>query len=237
VRGADKRPGQFRDKQVFIGRSEKIDQARFVPAPPGKVPELMEQLEKFIQTPGAIPPFVRAAMIHYQFEAIHPFEDGNGRIGRVLILLLLCADKVLPLPLLNPSAFLEAHREQYYQHLLEVSRTGQWAEWIKFFTRGMEVAAGDAIDCIDRLKTLQAEYHRTVTAARSSALLLKLVDELFVTQAITTTRAAEVLGVTYVSAQANIDKLVTAGILREVTGRKRNRMYLADGVIKALQGL
>ena len=175
-------------------------------------------------------------MIHYQFEAIHPFEDGNGRIGRVLILLLLRAEGILPLPLLNPSTFLEAHRDEYYQHLLDVSQKGTWAEWVKFFARGIEAAAADAIAQIDRLRGLQAEYYGKLQTARSSALLLKLVDELFVRQAITTTRAAEVLGVTYVAAQSSIDKLVAAGILREITGQKRNKLYLADGIIAAVRG-
>jgi Fic family protein len=235
VRGRDKRPGQFRNIQVFIGRTERIEDARFVPAPPQHVPELMERLASFITSPADLPPIIRAAMIHYQFEAIHPFEDGNGRIGRVLILLLLCAEKVLPLPLLNPSAFLEAHRDEYYQHLLDVSQKGAWTPWVAFFARGIEAAATDAVERIDRLKRLQAEYHGKLQTARSSALLLKLVDELFIHQAITTTRAAKLLGVTYVSAQASIDKLVAAGILREVTGRPRNRLYLADGIISAVK--
>lgn len=236
VRGGDKRPGQFRNIQVFIGRSDRIEDARFVPAPPEHVPGLMEQLEAYIKSPGDLPPIARAAMIHYQFEAIHPFEDGNGRIGRVLILLLLRAEGMLPLPVLNPSTFLEAHREEYYQHLLDVSQKGTWTEWVKFFARGIAAAAADAIDRIDQIKRLQADYHKRLQTARSSALLLKLVDELFVRQAITPTRAAEVLGVSYGAAYQNIDKLVTAGILREITGQQRNRLYLADGIIRAVQG-
>jgi Fic family protein len=236
VRGGDKSAGQFRSVQVFIGRTERIEDAWFVPAPPGHVPELMDQLAAHIQTPADVPPIARAAMIHYQFEAIHPFEDGNGRIGRVLILLLLCADGLLPLPLLNPSTFLEAHREEYYQHLLDVSQKGAWTDWVKFFARGIESAAVDALDRIDRLKTLQAAYHAKLQKARSSALLLRFVDELFVGQAISTTRAAAVLGVTYAAAQSNIDKLVDAGILREITGQKRNRLYLAEGIINAVKG-
>jgi Fic family protein len=236
VRGGDKHPGKFRQTQVFIGRTEKIEEARFVPPPWQRVQELMDELAAYIQKPSDLPPIARAAMIHYQFEAIHPFTDGNGRIGRVLVLLLLCAEKVLPLPLLNPSAYLEAHREEYYQHLLDVSRRGAWTDWVKFFARGIASAAMDAVERIDRLKDLQAEYHRKLQKARSPALLLKLVDELFVRQAITTTRAAKVLGVTYVSAQGHIDKLVAAGVLREVTGRRRNKLYLADGIINAVEG-
>jgi Fic family protein len=237
VRGNERRPGQFRNIQMFIGRSDRIEEARFVPAPPEQVPGLMEHLEAYIKAPGDLPPIARAAMAHYQFEAIHPFEDGNGRIGRVLILLLLRAEGVLPLPLLNPSTFLEAHRDEYYRHLLDVSQKGTWTEWVKFFARGIEASAADAIDRIERIKRLQAEYHAKFQTARSSALLLKLVDELFIRQAITPTRAADVLNVTYLAACRSIDKLVAAGILREVTGQQRNRLYLADGIIKAVQGI
>ena len=102
ARGEDKQPGEFRTRQVHIGNSRRIEEARFVPAPPLLVPELMDRLIDYIHAPSDLPPLARSAMIHYQFEAIHPFADGNGRIGRVLILMLLCAEKVLPLPLLNP---------------------------------------------------------------------------------------------------------------------------------------
>jgi Fic family protein len=234
VRGGDKQPGQFRTIRVFIGRTDRVDEARFVPAPPGKVTELMEQLAAFVSAPSDLPPIVRAAMIHYQFEAIHPFADGNGRIGRVLILLMLCADQVLPLPLLNPSSFLEAQRQEYYDHLLNVSQRGAWTQWVKFFTRGIASAAMDAVDRIDRLKQLQASYYARFQTARTSALLLKLIDELFVHQVITTNCAAEVLGVAYVTAQRSIGKLVASGILREVTGQQRNRLYLADGILNAV---
>ncbi|HEX4124087.1 MAG TPA: Fic family protein, partial [Tepidisphaeraceae bacterium] len=130
ARGEEKRPGKFRNSQVHIGKTTRIEEARFVPAPPMLVPELMEQLVEYIHAPSDLPPLARSAMIHYQFETIHPFSDGNGRIGRVLILMLLCAEKILPLPLLNPSAFLERNRQAYFRHLTDVSQKGAWTEWI-----------------------------------------------------------------------------------------------------------
>jgi Fic family protein len=155
----------------------------------------------------------------------------------VLILLLLCAEGVLPMPLLNPSAFLEREREAYYQHLLDVSQRGAWTPWVKFFARGIAAEAMDAVARVERLKNLQADYYARLHGARVSSLLLKLVDELFVTPAITVTQAARVLGVGYTSAQKNVEKLVKARILREIGSAARNRVYLADGVVQAVEGL
>ena len=218
VRGEDKQPGQFRSRQVHIGKTTRIEEARFVPPPPLLVPELMDQLITYVQSPSDLPPLARSAMIHYQFEAIHPFADGNGRIGRVLILMLLCAEKVLPLPLLNPSAFLERHREQYYQHLTDVSQKGAWTEWVTFFARGVADEAMDAVQRINGLREVQADYLRRLQAVRASSLLLRLVDELFVTPVITVNRAAELLQVGYSSAQKNIERLVKTGIIWEISG-------------------
>lgn len=205
-----------------------------MPPPPLEVGPGMAALEQYLQTPSELPPLVRLAMVHYQFEAIHPFQDGNGRIGRVLILLMLCSEKVLSVPLLNPSAFLERHRDEYYDRLLNVSLRGEWAEWVTFFARGMAAEAMDAVDRIRRLRRLRQDYQQRVQGPRASSLLLRLVDELFGTPAITTARAARLLGVRPTSAQKNIDRLVSAGVLREVTGYKRNRVYLAEELVRAI---
>jgi Fic family protein len=236
ARGEVKHPGEFRDRQVHIGKSRRIEEARFVPPPPLLVPELMDQLIDYIHAPSDLPPLARSAMIHYQFEAIHPFADGNGRIGRVLILMLLCAEKVLPLPLLNPSDFLERHRDEYYQHLLDVSQKGAWTEWVAFFARGVAEEAMDAVDRIDRLRSLQADYLRRLRSVRASSLLLRLVDELFMTPVMTVNRAAELLEVGYTSAQKNIDRLVRTGIAWEITRRGRDRLYFAGEIIEAVEG-
>jgi Fic family protein len=236
VRGENKTPGRFRSVQAHIGRTTNIAEATFVPAPPHAIGPAMEQLEQFIQSPSLLPPLVRVAMIHYQFEAIHPFADGNGRIGRVLILLLLCTEKILPVPLLNPSAFLERRRTEYYRHLLRVSQRGTWNEWVTFFAQGVAQEASDAMDRVQELDRLRNEYQRRVQTARASALLPKLVDQLFINPAITTNRVAEALGVQFSSAQKTIDKLVSAGIVKELTGQKRNRIYLATELLAAIQG-
>ena len=236
IRGADKSPGRFRELQVHIGRTNRIEEARFVPAPPLLVPELMEQLVAFARAQGDLPALARSAMLHYQFESIHPFSDGNGRIGRVLILMLLCADGVLPLPLLNPSAFLERHRTEYYEHLVNVSRRGEWTEWVKFFARGIAEEARDAVERIERLKRLQTDYLRRLRSTRASSLLLRLVDELFVNPATTVKRAAEVLGVGYTSAKKNVERLVKSGILSEISGRSRDRLYFAGEIVEAVEG-
>jgi Fic family protein len=196
----------------------------------------MEQLEQFIGSPSLLPPLARVAMIHYQFEAIHPFADGNGRIGRVLILLLLCSEKVLPVPLLNPSAFLERHRAEYYRQLLAVSQRRTWNDWVTFFAQGVAQEASDAMGRVQELDRLREQYQRRVQTARASALLPKLVDQLFVNPAITTNRAAEVLNVKFNSAQKTIDKLLGAGIIKELTGQKRNRIYLATDILAAIEG-
>jgi Fic family protein len=235
VRGGDKTPGAFRDVQVFIGASARIEDARFVPPPPFHVQTAMEDLERYLQSPGDLPPLVRIALVHYQFEAVHPFQDGNGRIGRLLVSLMLCADRLLPLPLLYLSAFFERRRDEYYRRLLEVSTRGAWADWVAFFLRGVASEATDAVARAERLIALRAEYSARLQTARSSALTLKLVDSLFGDPAVTMPGAARLLQVTARSAQAAIDRLVRQGILREVTGRRRNRVWIAADVLNTLE--
>lgn len=231
VRGHDKQPGEFRSVQAHIGRTSDIRQARFVPAPPHMIQECMDELAEYIQNSDDLPPLVRAAMAHYQFEAIHPFADGNGRIGRVLILLMLCAENALPLPLLNPSAHLETYRREYYDHLLAVSQRGEWSQWIEFFADGIAAEASDAINRIERLEKLRENYQTRVRAARRSALLPRLIDELFVNPAITVNSTAEFLSIGFSSAKKLIERLLGAGIVREATGHKRNRVFLAQEIV------
>lgn len=233
VRGGDRTPGSFRSIQVFLGKSRDIANARYVPPPALEVAPAMRDLESYLQTPGALPPLIRVALVHYQFETIHPFQDGNGRIGRLLITLMLCAEKLLPLPLLYLSAYFEKNRQAYYDRLRDVSLRGDWTGWITFFLEGVREQATDAVDRVGRLMELRSEYRKRFQTARSSSLLLKLIDELFNSPAITAKRAESVLGVTRRSAQETIEKLIADEILREVTGQRRNRVYLAPGIIDA----
>ncbi|HVX85077.1 MAG TPA: Fic family protein [Phycisphaerae bacterium] len=234
VRGGDSTPGAFRTIQVFLGKSQHIDDARYVPPPPLEVPSAMQSLEQFIQSPPPIPPLVRLALLHYQFEAIHPFQDGNGRIGRLLMTLLLCREKLLPLPMLYLSAYFEKHRQSYYDKLLAISLRGAWNDWIVFFLQGVATESTDAVSRAAHLMQIRAKYYSRVQSARSSALLPKLIDQLFLNPAITTKRAGQALRITPASAQSLIDKLIKAKILREVTGRKRNRIYVAHGIVHAM---
>jgi Fic family protein len=235
VRGGDKTPGEFRRVQNFIGSTNRIQDARFVPAATQMLDEVLAVFENFLQAPTKIPPLVRLALLHYQFEAIHPFNDGNGRIGRLLITLILCVDEILPQPLLYLSAYLERHRQEYYDRLLGVSQRGEWKEWIGFFLEGIAQEAGDAVNRAARLLALQREYRSRVQKARSSALLVKLIDALFVTPAITAGGVGKLLSITATPAQNALERLIEAGILEEVTGQKRNRVYMARGIVGVIE--
>ena len=230
------RPGQFRDRQVYIGSSDNIDDAALVPPPAHLVRDAMESLSTFITSPSDLPPLVRNAMVHYQFEAIHPFADGNGRTGRALILLLMCYDGLLPQPTLNPSLHMERNRPEYYRRLREVSTRNKWSAWIKFFARSIAEAATDAVRRIEAIRTLQAKYHDQLRQRGRSALLLNLVDALFVEQATTIPMAAVQMGdVKYDTAARHVSTLVEAGILTEVTGKERDRIYVAREIIATIQ--
>lgn len=235
VRGAERRPGEFRDTQNYIGQpGQSITEARYVPPPVPEMQKTLQEFESFLHTRSELPALVQLALIHYQFEAIHPFRDGNGRIGRLLISFLLCERGLLPKPLLYLSAYFERNRDAYVDGLLRVSQKGAWKEWIEFFLRGVAEQSRDAIARSQDLLGLWEEYRQALQTARASALLLQLVDSLFANPAITVPRAKELLKVTYPSAQQKIETLVSAGILREVTGRKRNRVYLAPKILSII---
>lgn len=236
VRGKDRAPGQLRKAQVWIGpEGAPIHLAKFVPPPPG--PELeraFHALERFLHAPTELPPVVRLALVHYQFEAIHPFMDGNGRVGRLLVTLMLCLDGVLPQPLLYLSAYFEQHRQRYYDLLLAVSQRAAWNDWLIFFAQGVACEAMDAVDRIRRLVILRDRYIQAVQQARASSLVVKLVEYLFAQPVVTVAAVAEELEVTPVTAQQHINHLVAANILTETTGRKRNRIYIAKEIVVAI---
>ena len=236
VRGEHQTPGEFRRSQNWIGPPGcTLADAAFVPPPPPEMLESLDALERFLHQDTSLPALVTLALVHYQFEAIHPFLDGNGRIGRLLITLLLCAWDLLPEPLLYLSAYFEAHRQAYYDHLLAVSREGKWEDWLHFFLRGVVEQARDAVVRSRRLMDLQRQYREQFQDVRASALALRLVDHLFEAPVVTASTVRQVLGVTDRTAQLHISRLVTAGILREITGQARNRVYRADGIVQAIE--
>ena len=236
TRGLSLTPGEFRRSQNWIGPPGcTLMDATFVPPPVDEMNDALDAFEKYLHAPSELPPLVRLAIAHYQFEAIHPFLDGNGRIGRLLVTMILCTEGLLPQPLLYLSAYFERHRDEYYAHLLDVSMQGSWDRWIRFFLRAVAVQARDAIRRSDLLLDLWQTYRERMQEGRSSALLLRIVDGLLQYPALTNPGIARDLGITPRAAQLNIDKLIAAGILQEVTGRKRNRLYVAHEVLRTLE--
>lgn len=226
-RGAKNRPGEYRTTDPAWTGSRLIEEARFVFSPPNEVENGMSDLEKFIADNDDYPPLIKAALAHYQFETIHPFHDGNGRVGRLLVPLYLCEAGALPQPLLFISPYLEKHREEYVSRLFMVSKEGRWEEWISFFLKGVTDQANDFIVRSKKILDLQSDIKNRLTKARTSILLMGLVDLIFERPIISTPLAAEVLGVTYNSAKKNIDKLVQVGVLSVLDFDETPRLFLA----------
>jgi Fic family protein len=237
VRGEHTTPGEFRQSQNWIGTpGATLNEATFVPPPVTEMQECLSQLEKFLHIKTKLPPLVQTALVHYQFEAIHPFLDGNGRIGRLLSTLLLCQRNVLSKPLLYLSAFFEKHRQEYYELLLKVSGTGAWREWIEFFLTAVAEQSGDAVSRARRLLELLRTYSQVVREKHLPPTARGLVELIFMKPILNTKTVQEFLKVSYPSAQNAISSLEEAGILIEITGRKRAKAYSANEILKVLDG-
>lgn len=234
VRGEHATPGESRRSPNWIGGRNPSD-AAFVPPPVPEMEGALDAFEKYLHSEDPDnTPLVRLALIHYQFEAVHPFLDGNGRIGRLLISLLLVDWKLLPLPLLYLSAYFERHRDRYCDLLLAVSQRGAWRDWVLFFLQGVAEQSRDASARARRLQDLQAEWRAKVAMVRSSGLLSRLADHLFLSPVITIPQAQKVLGVTYHSAQGNVEKLVGAGILIAGPESPRGKLFVAQEILRIL---
>jgi len=235
VRGQEQTPGEFRRSQNWIGPpGAALQEATFVPPPVAEMGEALDALEKFLHDPPQLPPLIRLGLFHYQFEAIHPFLDGNGRIGRLLNTLLLCAWGLLPTPLLYLSPYFEARRQQYYDLLLQVSQRGDWEAWLTFFLRGVVTQGRDAVQRIRSLERLHARYREQLQSASTAARLLQVVDLLFERPVLQTRQVETALSINFSTAQRYLDRLLQEGILNEITGRARNRLYRADEILKIL---
>ncbi|MDQ3541085.1 MAG: Fic family protein [Chloroflexota bacterium] len=234
VRGVDLSPGQVRIRQNHIARrGQTIRQARYIPPPPTLIPELLENLEQYIVSPSPHPPLIRLALVHYQFEAIHPFLDGNGRLGRLLISLLLSTWDVLPQPLLYLSAYFEQHREEYMTGLLRVSTDSAWRSWIILVLGAIREQSNDALLTSRRLTALREEYRERYHTGRSAWILLA-IDLLFERPVITVSRLARSLNITYPTAMSIVTILERDGVLTETTGNRRNRVYGAMEIFNVL---
>lgn len=234
-RGTAKQPGEFRRSQNWIGGS-RPGNAVFVPPPPDRVPELMAGLERFLHgEPVDVPPLLKAALAHVQFETIHPFLDGNGRIGRLLIALLLVAEGVLKEPLLYLSLHFKQHRSAYYEHLNRVRERGAWETWLQFFAEGVRETAEGAVATARRLSDLYtqdlARVHAAGRRAGSAARILAAFRE---RPLWTIVKLKDATGLPVPTVTRAIGALERLGIVRETTGRRRGRVYSYAASLKIL---
>ncbi|HEY5426879.1 MAG TPA: Fic family protein [Candidatus Tumulicola sp.] len=227
-------PGRMRNCLVKLG-SGKLEKARFVPPPEMFVDELLDDLIRYLDVDGP-PELIKIAIAHYQFETIHPYRDGNGRIGRLLFALYLAQKQMLAAPMLYVSAYLEERREEYYDHLLHVSQRGTWEDWIIFMLKGFELQANDTIERTIKLSELREDYRKRVSGPKRAANLLRLIDALFTVPAISAPIAVTLLGVTYPAARSNLDTLVEVGILREPDPEESGvKFWMAQEIIRILE--
>lgn len=223
VRGAERNPGEFRRSQNWIGPSGcTLQEAVFVPPPPHEMKEALGDLEHFLHSTDEMPVLFHCGLAHAQFETIHPFLDGNGRVGRLLITLLLCQRGVLQLPLLYLSLFFKKYRAEYYDRLMAIRTDGDWEGWLRFFLRGVYEVSRSATETARSILRLR-ESDRQRIASHSNALIL--LDHLYQQPIVTVRYAERVIGCSYTTASKAVRELEDHGILEEITGQKRNRRY------------
>lgn len=224
VRGGDKSPGEFRTSQNWIGGGgSTLRDASFIPPPPQGLMAALGQLEVFLHTARTeVPLLVRCALAHAQFETIHPFLDGNGRVGRLLITLMLCEERALSRPLLYLSLYLKAHRAEYYDRLTAIRSQGHWEQWIAFFLRGVSLTARAATQTAQDIVALR-ETHRSAVAKNAKALAL--LDHLLRQPTVSVKRVVQLLGCTAPTANKLVRGMENRGWLRELTGYGRNRLW------------
>lgn len=233
VRGAHATPGEFRRSQNWIGSPGcTLNTAKFVPPPPDNLMGCLGQLENFLHD-RALPPLIHIALCHYQFEAIHPFLDGNGRVGRLLVMLLLIEQRMLPSPLLYLSAFFEATRDEYYKQLYNVSSKGTWHEWFIYFLNGVAVQSEDVLSRAERINELLNQW-KIAVASSGSQVPIQIVQHFAVNPYFTVNKIAEELGIAYSTAQRGIQKLEAAGIIQK-RNNKRDKVYCATEILNILE--
>lgn len=236
ARGTGKQPGELRRSQNWIGGA-RPGRAVFVPPPPDQVPRLLADLERFIHDPALphLPPLVRVALVHVQFETIHPFLDGNGRIGRLLIAALFEELGVLPEPLMYVSGFLKQHQSEYYRLLSGVRKEGDWESWILFFLEAVEVAATDAEKSIVQIANLVAAHRaKLLNSVQANTMAVRLLDLLPMMPRFTVERVRQSLQTSYPTANAAVKTLEALGLISETTGQKKNRSFSYAGYIEIL---
>lgn len=230
VRGQDRRPGEFRQQVVQIGRP-----ARFVPPPPNVLPGCLDAFEKYLHAERRYDPLVEAFLVHYQFETIHPFLDGNGRVGRLLLSVSIAEWCNLSKPWLHMSPYFERNKDRYFDNLFRVSAEGDWKSWIQFCLEGVVDQSADAAERCRRLLDLRSDYYRRAHDAGGSARLLRVIDDLFSTPVVSITTHARRCKVTYPTAKADLEKLARTGILANLSDAPKRTFY-APAVIEIIHG-
>lgn len=230
--GATKTPGEFRRSQNWVG-GPSPGTARYVPPPVPEMHQALDQFERSLHAPSDYPLLVHIGLTHAQFETIHPFLDGNGRIGRLLVTFLLCEHGILREPLLYLSIFFKEHREDYYDRLQAVRDHGDWEGWLAFFLEGVATVSREATDTARKIVRLREDWWaRLGDLGRRSANALRLLDLLFQDPAVTAKSTEELLGISQPAASALVNTLAEAGVLRETTGRRKNRVFVFESYLR-----
>ena len=234
VRGQHLTPGDIRTSQNWIGPVGcSLNEATFVPPPPHEVAKHLGDLEIFLHSDIQLPMLVRIGLAHVQFETIHPFLDGNGRVGRLLIAFLLCEQEILLKPVLYLSHYFKQHRQQYYDHLQAVRDRGSWEEWIIFFLQGVIEVSKQATETARRILTLRETHRSTITErfGRAAGNGHRVLEYLYEHPILSTNEVRDLIGTTYAAANELVGKFVSNGILREITGQARNRKFMYQSYI------
>ncbi|NLF19482.1 MAG: Fic family protein [Lentisphaerae bacterium] len=235
VRGSHLTPGELRRSQNWIGPAGcTLSDATYVPPPPEVVPEALSELERFLHDQDDIPLLIKIGLAHAQFETIHPFLDGNGRIGRLLIAFLLCERRLLLKPVLYLSHYFKRHRQAYYEHLQAVRDAGDWEGWLAFFLRGVAEVSAQATETARRILLLREDHRTRITEhlGRAAGNGHKVLESLYDRPIVAVADVQALLGTTYAGANQIVSRLASLGVLTEVTGQKRHRRFRYDAYIR-----
>jgi Fic family protein len=234
VRGNVATPGEFRRSQNWIGQAGSTPAtATYIPPPPAEMTACLGDLERFLHE-TILPPLVQVALVHYQFEAIHPFLDGNGRVGRLLVTLFLVERGILPTPLLYLSAFFEATRREYYEGLRGVTERGEWERWLGYFLNGVARQSEDALGRAERINRKLSAWRLEISGVSSKTPAL-LLERLSANPFQTVRMAAREMGMAFTTVQRAMEKLESLSIVSEVSGGKRDRVYCARALMEILE--
>jgi Fic family protein len=237
VRGAERLPGEFRTTQNWIGPANApLRDATFIPPPPSHLADALGNLERFLHDEESLPDLLHCGVVHAQFETIHPFLDGNGRVGRLLITLLLCYRQVLQQPLLYISLYLRRHRQEYYDRLTAIRDRGDWEGWLRFFLRGVLETADEATRTAQSIVALREQHRSLLQEKKMGANAFRLIDVLFEHPIVNSILIRDSLEIAPGTAQSLLARFCELGILREITGAERNRRYRYDAYIDLFEG-